>query len=76
MCGRPASLLGDCSCYSELAVLYASVMSVLWDHDLDHKGMGMVSQVPKLNRSVRVCLAKCLLVLETICKLSFHHKLS
>ena len=74
MCARPASLFGDCSWFSELAVLCASAMATPWGRDLDHKGMGMVLEVSKVGMSVRVYLAKRLPVLETICKLSFHDK--
>ena len=51
-------------------------MAVPQGRDLNHKGMGMVSEVSRVGMSVRVCLAKHLPVLETICKLSFHDKLS
>lgn len=50
-------------------------MAVPWGLDLDHKGIGMVSEVSRVGMSVRVYLAKHMLVLETICKLSFYNKL-
>lgn len=76
VCARPASLFGDGSWCSELAVLSASAMAVPWGLDLDHKGIGMVSEVSRVGMSVSVYLTKHVFVLETICKLSFYNKLS
>lgn len=75
MCARAASF-GDCSWWSELAVLCASAVAMLWSHDLDQKEMGMVSMVSRMGMSVRVYLAKHLPLLEPICKQSFYNKLS
>lgn len=76
VCARPASFFGACSWCSELAVLCASAVAMPWGCDLDHKRREMVSEVSRVGMSVRVYLAKHLPVLETICKLSFHNKLT
>lgn len=47
-----------------------------WGRDLDRKGMGMVSEVSRAGMTVRMYWAKHLPVIQTICKLSFHDKLS